>query len=68
MKDPGVEEIRKVRHEISAEHGHDSHKVVTYYREFEDTLRASGRFHFEESPSSVDPSKKKAEGHSVQNK
>jgi hypothetical protein len=56
MKDPGIEEIRKARHEISAEHGHDLHAVVEYYRHVERELRASGRFTFEEiSPSDRSP-------------
>jgi hypothetical protein len=46
MKDPGVEEIREARHEISAEHGHDLHKVVEYYRQVEKELRNSERFSF----------------------
>ena len=57
MKDPGVEEIRKSRHEISAEHGHDLHEVVEYYRQVEQELRDSGRFIFEET-SSPDDSRK----------
>ena len=51
MKDPGVEEVREARHEISAEHGHDLHEVVEYYRRIEHELRASGRFEFEETSS-----------------
>jgi hypothetical protein len=30
-----IEEIRAVRHEISAEHGHDTHALVEHYRELE---------------------------------
>lgn len=30
-----IEEIRAVRHEISAEHGHDTHRLVEHYRELE---------------------------------
>lgn len=52
MKDPGVEEVRRARHEISAEHGHDLHRVVEYYKQVEQELRTSGRFKFEEVPSS----------------
>ncbi len=54
MKDPGVEEIRQARHEISEECGHDLHKVVEYYKNVEEELRRSGRFRFEESTPSVD--------------
>ncbi len=51
MRDPGIEEVRKARHEISGENGHDLHRVTEYYRTFEQELRASGRFRFEETPS-----------------
>ncbi len=33
--DPAIEEIRAVRREISAEHGHDTHRLVEHYRELE---------------------------------
>ena len=49
MSDPEIEEVRAARHEISAEHGHDLHEVVDYYRSFEQELRDSGLFEFEES-------------------
>ena len=51
MKDPGIEEVRKARHEISEECGHDLHKVASYYRKVEEELRQSGKFQFEEPPS-----------------
>ncbi len=50
MKDPGIEEVRQARHEISRECGHDLHKVASYYRKVEEELRQSGRFQFEEPP------------------
>ena len=53
MKDAGVAEVRKARHEISEECGHDLHKVVEYYRSVEEELRRSGRFRFEETTPSV---------------
>ena len=34
-KDPGIERIRKVRHQISAEHGHDPKKLLLHYRQME---------------------------------
>jgi hypothetical protein len=34
-EDPGIAWIRKVRHKISAEFGHDSKKLVEHYREIE---------------------------------
>ena len=30
-----IEEIRAVRREISAEYGHDTHRLVEHYRELE---------------------------------
>ncbi len=33
--DPAIEEIRAIRREISAEHGHDTHRLVEHYRELE---------------------------------
>ena len=34
-KDLGLEEIRRVRHEISSELGHDPRRLLEYYRELE---------------------------------
>lgn len=33
--DPGLDEIRRVRHEISEEIGHDPKRLLDYYRELE---------------------------------
>jgi hypothetical protein len=38
--------IRRVRHEISAECGHDIDRLVAHYRRFEEQLKQSGRFRF----------------------
>lgn len=51
MNDPGIEEVRQARYEISRECGHDLHKVASYYREVERELRQSGKFQFEDPPS-----------------
>lgn len=48
MSDEEIKEIRKIRHEISAECGHDIHNVVAHYRAVENQLRHSGQFQFEE--------------------
>lgn len=45
--DPGLEEIRRVRHEISAEVGHDQRKLLEYYRQLEAEY-AVRRVHAEE--------------------
>ena len=49
MTDDEIKAVRKVRHEISAEHGHDVNRVVEYYRKIEKELRDSGEFRFEAS-------------------
>ena len=40
--DPVIDEIRRIRHEISAEHGHDPRKLVEHYvklqEQYEDRL------------------------------
>ena len=55
MADDEIKIIRQVRHEISAECGHDAARVVAYYRRVEEELRRSGRFHFAASPARVEP-------------
>jgi|LSQX01.2.fsa_nt_gb hypothetical protein len=35
-EDPGIGWIRRVRHEISEECGHDPHRLVEYYRRLEE--------------------------------
>ena len=47
MPNDDVTEVRRIRHEISEECGHDIHKVVAYYREVQDELKATGEFRFE---------------------
>jgi hypothetical protein len=46
--DPAIEEIRAVRREISAEHGHDTHRLIEHYRELE--KKYADRMVREESP------------------
>ena len=46
MADDEIKIIRQVRHEISAECGHDVDRVVDYYRSVEEELKRSGRFRF----------------------
>ncbi len=45
-----IEEVRRIRHEISAEFGHDPHKFGEYCRELEKELRKSGKYKFAKSP------------------
>jgi hypothetical protein len=46
MIDDEIRIIRRVRHEISAEFGHDVDRVVDYYRSVEEELKHSGQFRF----------------------
>ena len=46
MSDYEIDEIRRIRHQISAEHGHDLRKIAEHYRNLEKELRESGRFKF----------------------
>jgi hypothetical protein len=61
MSDYEIDEIRQIRHQISAEHGHDLRKIAEHYRKLEKKLRESGQFKFaDQSPQEV--STEKAEG------
>ena len=46
MTDEIIREIRRVRHDISRRCNHDPHKVVAYYREFQEAMKRSGKFRF----------------------
>ena len=46
MADGEIKIVRQVRHEISAECGHEIDRVVAYYRRVEEELKRSGRFRF----------------------
>jgi len=50
MADEEIQEIRRIRHEISAQHGHDLKRLLSYYRQMEDEFRQSGKNRFEEMP------------------
>jgi len=49
MPNGEIAEIRKIRHQISEQCGHDIHRIAAYYRQVEDELRRSGEFRFEET-------------------
>lgn len=51
--DPLVEAIRKARHEISQECGHDAYRLVAYYQARERRLRQDGKRQFVDAPSPV---------------
>lgn len=55
MADEEIKIIRQVRHEISAECGHDVDRVVAYYRRVHEELKRSGRFRFAEFSASPVP-------------
>ena len=44
-----IQEIRRIRHEISARHGHDLKRLLAYYKQMEDEFRKSGKYRFEET-------------------
>jgi hypothetical protein len=46
MADDELKSIRQVRHQISAEFGHDVDRVVDYYQRVEERLKQSGRYRF----------------------
>lgn len=63
MPDDEVTTIRRIRHEISEECGHNVHRVAAYYRTVEKELKQSRDFHFEGSslPAGSEPSTTDAE-------
>ena len=56
MTDHEIKIIRQVRHEISAECGHDVDRAVAYYRRVDEELKRSGRFRFPTSPGRAEAS------------
>jgi hypothetical protein len=55
MIDEEMAEIRRIRHEISAQFGHDPRKLADYYHDLEEKYRQSGEFKFAQT--STDKSK-----------
>ena len=58
MPNDGIGEVRRIRHEISEECGHDVRKVAAYYRRVEEESKKSGEFRFEDqsfAPEAVSP-------------
>ena len=54
MADEVIDEVRRVRHEISRRCGHDAHKVVAWYRAFQEELKRSGKHRFFQPEESTD--------------
>ena len=55
MGDEEIRIIRRVRHEISAECGHDVDRVVAYYRRVQEEIKRSGRFRFAACAAPAEP-------------
>jgi hypothetical protein len=51
--DPAIDEIRQIRHEISAEFNHDPKKLYSYYKKIEDKLRNSQYTFLDNGPKKV---------------
>lgn len=52
MADEEINEIRRIRHEISARFGHNISKLVAHYQELEKELRKSGKYEFTDAKQS----------------
>ena len=50
MADYEIDEIRRIRREISARFGHDARKLGEYYRKLEEKYRKSGKYKFVDPP------------------
>ena len=50
MADYEIDEIRRIRREISAKFDHDITKLGEYYRKLEEKYRKSGKYKFVDPP------------------
>ena len=48
MPNEEIENIRKIRHQISQKHGHDLNQLFIYYKKLEEEFKRSGKYRFEE--------------------
>jgi len=46
MSDYEIAEVRRIRQQISVQHGQDVKKLADYYRQLEQELRRSGKYRF----------------------
>jgi hypothetical protein len=46
MSDDEIDDIRRIRQQISAQHGHEVKQLAEYYRQLEQELRKSGKYRF----------------------
>ena len=49
MTDNEINEVRRIRHEISARFGHDIGQLVAHYQKIEKEFRRSGDYKFADS-------------------
>ena len=63
MADEVIQEVRRVRHEISSRCGHDVHRVATYYRAFQAELKRAGTHRFLQPDQAGDSVASKADAH-----
>ena len=52
MTDNEINEVRRIRHEISARFGHDIGRLVAHYQKIEEEFRRSGEYKFADSKKS----------------
>ncbi|EDN66092.1 hypothetical protein BGP_2210 [Beggiatoa sp. PS] len=52
MYDYEIEEIRRIRQQISAENGNNLEAIAKYYRQIEEELKNSGKYRFIEKGNS----------------
>ena len=50
MADEIIREVRTIRHAISERCEHDVHRVIAYYREFQEELKQTGKYRFLSQP------------------
>jgi len=44
--DPIIKEVRKARHRISSEFGHDTTRLAEHYKQLDEELRKTGEYKF----------------------
>ena len=59
MADREINEVRRIRHEISARFGHDVSRLVAHYQELDNELRRSGEYRFADSQQVYEKSKER---------
>ena len=62
MTDEVIRDIRRVRHEISKQCAHDPHRVVAYYRRFQEELKRTGAYRFWNKPGEIAEASKTQSG------